>query len=114
MENGTWLPPDKKKELEQLILKNEKQLYTQTKPFYIQTEEFKNEIQKIGDLEKTVQEMRDIQQAERQARIDAENRLENSSRKQIRENRAWQLLTVTIGLLTLAATILFGILGLQH
>lgn len=114
MENGTWLPPDKKKELERLIMENEKQLYAQTQPFYIQTVEFKNEIQKVGELEKAVQEMRDIQQAERQARIDAENRSENASRKQIRENRTWQLLTVTIGLLTLAATIVFGILGLQH
>lgn len=34
------------------------------------------------------------------------------SEKQNRENRIWQLASITIGLLTLGATVLFGIIGL--
>ena len=59
-----------------------------------------------------MQEIRDTQEAEQQARIDAEKRAEIASQKQIRENRIWQIIGVTIGLLTLGATILLGILGL--
>lgn len=79
---------------------------------YTDTAEFKQEIQKIGSMEQSLQEMRDLQEAERQARIEAEQRAEHLNRKQTLENRIWQAVLVTIGLLTLAATILFGILGL--
>lgn len=37
---------------------------------------------------------------------------EEGSRKQAAENRIWQAVSITIGLLTLGATILFGILAL--
>lgn len=57
-------------------------------------------------------EIHDMQEAERHARIDAEKRTAATSRKQAKENRIWQVTGVTIGLLTLGATVLFGILGL--
>ena len=56
-----------------------------------------------------MQEIRDTQEDEHQARIEAEQREEKASRMQIKENRCWQAVLVIIGLLTLAATI-FGVL----
>jgi len=44
--------------------------------------------------------------------LDHQQRAEADSQKQNRENRIWQLISVTIGLLTLVTTVLFGILGL--
>lgn len=37
---------------------------------------------------------------------------EKDNRRQTTENRIWQAVSITIGLLTLGATVLFGILGL--
>lgn len=81
---------------------------------YTETAEFVEEIQKIDQMGKALQEIRNIQESERQARIAAESRTELAEQKQIRENRIWQATAVTIGLLTLAATIVFGILALLH
>lgn len=39
---------------------------------------------------------------------------EKGNRKQTTENRIWQAVCITIGLLTLIATVLFGMLGLSH
>lgn len=63
----------------------------------------------LDQMKGQMQEIRDTQAAEQQARIEAEQRAEKASRKQIKENRCWQAILVIIGLLTLAATI-FGVL----
>ena len=47
-------------------------------------------------------------------RITAEAKASALQRKQIRENRIWQSILVTIGLLSLAATVIFGIAGSLH
>lgn len=77
---------------------------------YTDSDEFIEEIQKIAQMEQALQEMRKIQESERQARIEAEQQ----AKKQTIENRIWQIAATTIGLLTLVATILFGILALLH
>ena len=61
---------------------------------YVDSAEFK---QKIDTMERALQETRELQEFERQARIETV------------ENRIWQIISITIGLLTLIATI-FGLL----
>lgn len=60
----------------------------------------------LKQIENQMKDIRDTQEAEQQARIEAEQHSEASSQRQIKENRIWQIIAITIGLLTLAATIL--------
>lgn len=73
--------------------------------------------QRLSQVEQNLQEMRNAQEtswqaqlafeeAERQARIEAEKRAERTNQKQIEENRIWQTVIVILGVLTLVATIL--------
>lgn len=79
---------------------------------YTETAGFREEIQKVSQIERSLQEIREVQEFERQARMEAEQQAEKVMRKQAAENRAWQIAATTIGLLTLAATVLFGVLAL--
>lgn len=63
----------------------------------------------LSQMSGQLQQIQGTQEVEREARVKAEQRAEEASRKQIRENRLWQATLVIIGLLTLAATI-FGVL----
>lgn len=63
----------------------------------------------LSQMISQIQEIRDTQEEEQQTRIDAEQRAAKASRKQTIENRIWQSVLVTIGLLTLIATVLLGI-----
>ena len=73
---------------------------------YVDSAEFK---QKIDTMERALQETRELQEFERQARIETEVKAKQSVQKQTIENRIWQIISITIGLLTLIATI-FGLL----
>lgn len=63
----------------------------------------------LRQMREQMQEIRDTQEGERQARIESEQKVEKAQKNQIIENRLWQTALVIIGLLTLAATI-FGVL----
>lgn len=63
----------------------------------------------LRQMSDQLQQIQDTQEAERQARIEAEQRTEISNRKQTTENRIWQSIIIAIAVLTLAATI-FGVL----